>query len=77
MQSVAWKTRALQEERLWPGIGVGCPSKGVESPSLEVLQKCLDVALGDCGGAGLMVGLKVSSNLDHSVKGKGRHTSFC
>lgn len=29
----------------------------MEPPSLKVFKKCLDVALGDYSGAGLMVGI--------------------
>jgi len=31
----------------WSGIGTGCPGKWLESPSLEVFKKRVDVALWD------------------------------
>jgi len=42
-----WKLGKISLLKEWSSIGIGCPREMIESPSLEVFKKHVDVALRD------------------------------
>jgi len=42
-----WTSGKVSSLKEWSGIGTQLPREAVESPSLEVFKKCVDVSLQD------------------------------
>jgi len=58
---LGWILGKISLLKKWSGTGIGLPREVVESPSLKVFKKCVDVHFRTWfsrhGGVGLMVGL--------------------